>query len=99
MKNFHNQKIKEIKLWAWVAAVLPMTVLSALFLLNFVGFETLYHQILIAGGTIMFTLSCVWWWWALHTIGSITNILGNTLKKFANVDIELDKIKKDLKDL
>lgn len=99
MKNFHEKKLKEIKLWAWAAAVLPLSTLSALFLAHFIGLETLYHQLLVVGGVILFTLSVVWWWWALYTIGSVTQILGNTLKKFYDVNKELDKIKKDIKDL
>lgn len=99
MKDFHKKKLKEIKIWAWLAAVLPISFLAALFLIYLIGLETLYQKTLVTGGVIMFALSVTWWWWALHTIGSVTYILGKTLDKFRNVNQELDSIKKDIKDL
>lgn len=99
MKDFHTKKIKEIKLWAWAAAVLPITFLAGLFLIEIFGLDTFYHKAIVSGGVVMFAMSVIWWWWALHTIGSVTHILGRTLEKFKNVNKELDSIKKDIKDL
>jgi len=99
MKNFHTKKLKEIKLWAWAATVLPITFLCVLFLVQFIGFEGGIQRILVIGGVIMFTLSVTWWWWALHTIGSVTYLLSETLKKFKKVNTELDILKEDIKDI
>ena len=99
MKNFHTKKLKEIKLWAWAATVLPITLLCILFLVQILGFDAVKQKILVIGGTIMFTLSVIWWWWALHTIGSVTYLLSETLKKFKKVNTELDELKEDIKDI
>lgn len=99
MKDFHTKKIKEIQLWAWAAAILPIATLSILFLVYIVGFYSIYEKILVIAGATLFTACVVWWWWALHTIGSVTYMLSKTIDKFKKVNKELDNLKKDIKDI
>jgi len=99
MKDFHTKKIKEIKLWAWAATVLPIATLGVLFLLYLIGFNSIYEKLLVISGAILFTTSVVWWWWTLHTIGSVTFLLSRTIEKFTKVNQELEELKKDIKDL
>jgi len=47
MKDFHTKKIKEIKLWAWAATVLPIATLGVLFLLYLIGFNSIYEKLLV----------------------------------------------------
>ena len=99
MKNFHKKALKEIKWWAWAATVLPPTGLVTLFLIYFIGTETLYDLAIIIGVSALFMVSVIWWWWTLYTIASVTGILGQTVDKIEKVDNELKEIKDEVKGL
>lgn len=95
--KFYEKKLKEVSIWAWLATILPIVALAGLFFLEFIGLRSYYHTALVVGSTIMFGISVVWWWWALHTIAGVTKALGNTTEKFEEVTTEVDTIKKELK--
>lgn len=94
---FHKKKLSEIKLWAWAAAVLPITALAGLFFIYQFGTDTLLNIAMVIGATAMFGVAVVWWWWALWTILQVTNILGMTVSKFEVVEKEITEIKKEFK--
>src|SRR6056300_1160411 len=94
---FHKKKLSEIKLWAWAAAVLPITALAGLFFINFIGHDTYYQIALAIGATAMFFIAVIWWWWALWTMLQVTNILGSTIEKFDVVEKEIKEIKTEVK--
>lgn len=69
--DFKNKKLKEIRLWAWAAAVLPITALSGIFFIWVFGTKTLFDIAIVVGETTMFGIAVVWWWWALYTIKKV----------------------------
>lgn len=66
--NFKNNTLKAIKVWAWLAAVLPMTAIVGIFSIWLFGTKELFDWAMIVGQTLMFTVAVVWWWWALYII-------------------------------
>ena len=96
LRDFHKKKLKQIKWWAWAAAVLPLSSLAGLFFIKFIGYATWFDTALIIGATTMFTIGVVWWWWAIWTMAQVTNVLGIISEKFKDVSKELKDIKKEL---
>ena len=96
MKKFYDKKLKEIKLWAWAATVLPIVALSGMFFIEFIGLDDTKRIILTIGATLIFATSVVWWWWALYTISKITHFLGESTEKFVEVKEEIKAIKAEL---
>ena len=70
-KNFRDKTLREIRWWAWAAAVLPLASLATLFFIWAYGSDTLYKVAMISGSSAMFTIAVVWWWWALRAISTL----------------------------
>jgi hypothetical protein len=47
----------------------------------------------------MFSISVVWWWWALYTIASVTSTLGKTSEKLDAVIDEVVDVKKEVSEI
>lgn len=97
MIKFYNQKLREIKIWAWAATILPMTALAGMFFIEFIGMSDTKRTFLTIGATLTFTTSVIWWWWALWTISKITHFLGESTEKFNEVKEEIKAIRHDIK--
>jgi len=96
MLNFRNKAIKEIKIWAWFAAVAPLVGLSVLFFIWFFDFNNSYERALTIGFIIMFTTAIIWWWWAIHKIAQITEVMYGAMSNFNEVKKEIEQIRKDI---
>ena len=96
MRDFHQKSLKQIKLWAWAASVLPVVGIVALILIKIFGTDDIYSVIVISGGTIIFAISVVWWWWVMYTVSQITAMLSKTSTNIEHVQDDLTKIRKDL---
>ena len=69
--DFSKKTIKEIRLWAWFAAVFPMGVLVLIFLIWLFEPKKIFDVAMVTGGTVMFIMAVIWWWWALHAIRTL----------------------------
>lgn len=98
MKDFHKKSLKQIKLWAWAASVLPVVGIVALILIKLFGTDDIYSVIVIIGGTIIFSVSVVWWWWVMWTIAQVTTMLSHTSTSLDTVQNDLSTIRLDLED-
>lgn len=96
MNNFHKKALKDIKLWAWAATVLPIVAIAAIIFAYLIGFESWIQIILVIISTILFGTAVVWWWWALHTIAGITGILSKALTKFEKVEDEVVELRTEI---
>ena len=96
--DFKNKTIKEIKLWAWAATVLPLTGLAGIFFLWFVGTDSLFDLTITIGGTVMFAVAVVWWWWAIRTMRNLVNQWDTTKVKVIEVLDEVVEIRTIVKD-
>lgn len=98
MRDFHQKSLKQIKLWAWAASVLPVVGIVALILIKLFGTDDIYSVIVIIGGTIIFSVSVVWWWWVMWTIAQVTTMLSHTSTSLDTVKKDLSTIRLDLED-
>lgn len=96
-----NKKIGKIilqaKLWIIAASVLPLSALSGLFFLHFVGFETYWEIFLTTGGILMFFISSLWWWWAIYKILDLHKSMNNTIDNFSEIKQIVIEIKEEIK--
>jgi hypothetical protein len=92
IRDFSERTLREIKWWAWGAAVLPITALAGLFFVWAFGTEGLYNASMALGATFMFAVAAVWWWWIIWTVAKI-------LKKDREVAEEFRQAQHSLKDI
>jgi high-affinity Fe2+/Pb2+ permease len=97
--DFKNGTIKQIRLWAWTAAVLPISALVAVvFVWKFMD-ESFLGYFIITGETVMFTLAVMWWWWVLYVTRNLIKQWDNTKNKVEDVQktiIELRTLVNDV---
>lgn len=96
MKDFHKKALRDIKLWAWAATVLPIVAIAAISFAYLIGFSSWIEILLVVISTIVFATAVIWWWWALHTIAGITGILSKALGKFEKVEDEVVELRTEI---
>lgn len=93
MKNFNNfrkQTIDQIRLWAWAAAILPITALAGIFFVwKFFDGSVLGYALTI-GETVMFMVAVSWWWWAMYVMRNLVRHWDETRNRVKEV---LDDVK------
>jgi Zn-dependent protease with chaperone function len=92
--NFRNKTLKQIRIWAWLAAVLPITALAGIFFIWIIGSDTLFKRAMIFGEVSMFGVAVVWWWWAIFVINKLVRQWDHTREKVGEVLHELKEIKR-----
>jgi hypothetical protein len=91
--NFKNKTISQIRLWAWAAAVLPLTALAGIFFIwKFFDHSTLGY-VMISGETIMFGVAVSWWWWAMYVLRNLVKHWDDTRDKVHDVLIDVKHMK------
>ena len=93
MINFKEQTIKQIRMWAWAAVILPITALAGLFFVWAVTPSNCLDYAFIAGATIMFGVAVSWWWWAIYTIRNLVKQWDVTREKVVEVSKDIKEIK------
>lgn len=96
--DFREKTIKEIRLWSWAAAVLPITSLAAFFFIWKFGSDTWIAISMIVGETTMFAAAVVWWWWAMYTMKTLVKQWDVTKENVVDVLSDLKEIKKMVKE-
>ncbi len=97
MFKFLKGTTRQVKLWAFFAGTLPLSVLSFLGLSYFIGWDTFYHKALIVGTGTFFFLAVVWWWWALYKIADLAIVMNDTTERFESVRRDLQDIKHEIR--
>jgi len=97
--NFKEKKLAEIRTWAWMAAVLPISALAGLFFIWVFGNETQYAYAMVSGLTIMFMTAVIWWWWAIYTVRNLVLDYSNNRDDLNKVIEDVKEISKELKRL
>jgi len=93
MENFRKKTIKQIRLWAWAAAVLPVTALAGIFFVWRFFDGTFLGYVMITGETLMFAVAVVWWWWAMYVFRNLVKHWDETKSKVDNVLTDIKDIK------
>lgn len=96
-EKFRTKTIKEIRIWAWLAAVLPLSALAGTFFVWVFGTDSLFRTAMVIGETTMFTVAVVWWWWAIYVIKRLVNQWDNTRGRVIEVLDEVKDIKEMIK--
>lgn len=93
MTNFKTKTLQQIRLWAWAAAVLPVTALAGIFFTWRFYDSTIFGYAMIIGETIMFSIAVVWWWWAMYVMRNLVEHWGETKEKVFDVLQDVKHIK------
>lgn len=93
IQNFKTKTINQIRLWAWTAAVLPITALAGIFFVWRFGTSDLLSISMVVGETIMFCFAVIWWWWAMYILRNLVKQWDETKEKVHNVLADIKDIK------
>lgn len=91
--NFRNKTLREIRLWAWAAAVLPISALAGLFFVWTYGTGQWFNIAMIIGETTMFTVAVIWWWWAIYVINKLVRQWDLTRERVSEVLNDVKEVK------
>lgn len=91
--NFRNKTLREIRIWAWVAAVAPLTALAGIFFVWTFGTDSLVSKAFIIGETTVFGVAVIWWWWAMYVIRKIVKSWGTTNQSIKEVLEEVKEVR------
>lgn len=91
--DFKNKTLKEIRWWAWAAAILPLTGLAGVFFTWKFLDGTFFGYAMVFGETVMFAIAVSWWWWAMYVIRNIIQHWDDTRKNVVEVRKEVTGIK------
>lgn len=97
--NFKNKTMKQIRLWAWAAAVLPITALAGIFFVWAFFDKSVVSIFMISGQTIMFAAAVIWWWWAMFTMKKLVKHWDGTRDTVSDVLSEVKEMKKAVFDV
>jgi len=89
-QNFKTKTISQIRLWAWAAAVLPVTALVGIFFVWRFFDGTVLGYAMIIGESAMFGVAVFWWWWAMYVLRNLVRHWEETRE---NVKTVADDIK------
>jgi len=91
--DFKSITIRQIRIWAWAAVVLPISALAGLFFIWRFSPETFLGYAFVKGEIIMFTIAVVWWWWAMYTIRNLIHQWDETRDRVKEVSIDIKEIR------
>lgn len=91
--DFKSKTIRQIRIWAWTAAVFPVTALAGIFFVWTFGTNTWVSIAMIIGETIMFSAAVIWWWWAMYVMRNLVQHWGDTKEKVYSVLNDVKEIK------
>lgn len=97
--DFKTQTIKQIRLWAWAAAVLPIAALAGIFFTWRFYDNTIFGYMMIIGETAMFTAAVIWWWWAMYVLRNLVQHWDETRQNVQNVLHDVKSIRAIVADL
>ena len=91
--DFRTNTIRQIRVWAWAATVLPITALAGIFFVWTFFDKTIFGQVLAYGQTIMFGIAVVWWWWAMYTMRNLVRHWDETRDRVKEVSRDVKEIR------
>lgn len=91
--NFRDKTLRQIRIWAWVAAVLPITALAGIFFIWTFSPSSILSTAVVIGETTMFGVAVIWWWWAIYVINKLVRQWDTTRERVVEVLVELKDIK------
>ena len=99
IEDFKIKTLKQIRLWAWAAAILPITALAGLFFVWTLGDGTLFGIAMVTGETVMFASAVTWWWWALYVLRNLVRHWDETREDVKSVLTDIKSMREIVVDL
>ena len=99
MIDFKNKTLKQIRLWAWVAVIAPITALAGTFFVWRFFDGSWFSVAMITGETIMFSVAVIWWWWAMYTMRNLVRHWDETKKSVSDVVNDVKEMKSAVLDI
>ena len=90
--NFKTTTINQIRLWAWAAAVLPISALAGIFFVWKFFDGSILGWALTIGEITMFIVAVTWWWWAMY-------VMRNLVKHWDETRESVKEVLNDVKDM
>lgn len=90
MKPFTDQILKEIKMWTWIAILVPTSLLSVVLFVWVFGTQDSLHIMLVVSGTVCVLLFAIWVIWLVYSIQLLLNHWSDTKH---NLIAMLDEVK------
>jgi high-affinity Fe2+/Pb2+ permease len=97
--DFKSQTIKQIRLWAWAAAVLPISALAGIFFTWRFYDSTIFGYAMIIGETTMFAVAVTWWWWAMYVLRNLVQHWDDTRENVKSVLHDVKSIRQIVMEL
>jgi uncharacterized membrane protein len=91
--DFKEKVIKQIRMWAWAAVILPITTLAGLFFIWVFSPNSFLGYAFITGQTVIFGVAVIWWWWAMYTIRNLVKQWDVTKERVIEVSKDIKEIK------
>lgn len=91
--NFKTTTIRQIRIWAWLAAVLPLTALAGIFFIWRFAPESFLGYAFVTGEILMFAVAVVWWWWAMYTMRNLVKHWDETKDRVKEVSTDVKEIR------
>lgn len=89
---------QQVKLWKWLASILPLTALAVILLVYFLGTDTYLKLAMITSVAGFMLASFVWWWWAIDKIKAWFKLIGETQSALTEIKDEIREVRKDVGD-
>lgn len=96
VKQFEKKTFKEVKIWDWLARILPLTVLAVASVCHVFQWKSALDLLLEISLVVFLIVSFIWWYWAIYKIAVTVKFMKATQQKFLDVIAELRKIKKEI---
>lgn len=94
--SFAKKTFKEVRIWDWLARLIPLSVLAILTVLHYFKWTDTISLILEIS-LILFVITCfIWWYWALYKIAASIKILQSAEEKFDAIRKEFKTLKENL---
>lgn len=93
---FARRTYKEVKIWDWLARILPLSVLAILSVCYFFKWNTAIELILEVSIVVFIVVCFIWWYWAIYKIAITVKYLRSSQERFKELKAELARFKKDI---
>ncbi len=91
--DFKNKTIRQIRIWAWLAVVLPISSLAGIFFAWRFFDGTWLGTIMIVGETVFFAIAVIWWWWAMFTMRNLVKQWDETKDRVKDIVTDIKEMK------
>lgn len=90
---------RELKMWLWIASIVPFSYVVFLCTIWYLGINDIFHIAVVAGSISMFVVAVIWFIWAMRTIHTIITQWDRTQHKVGEILVEVKTVRSALRDV